>query len=341
VASIRKRNGKWQAQVRRLGHRPQNRTFLSRQDALAWARDAETLFDRGGFVPDQSALRELTLRHLIDRYSETVTPLKKGRRQELYRLVKLRQLELAQVPLQGLSASYFTQYRDKRLTEVSNQTVRHEMNLLRHVLNIAILEWSVPLPQNPVEAIRIPPQSKPRNRRLRSGELRRLFAACKRSRNPWLRPTVLLALETGMRRGELLSMRWKDADEVSRTVKLWDTKSGYDRIVPLSPRAWRTLNAMRSSNEHVIPTTESAIGQAWNRVVRRSGIPDLHFHDLRHEAISRFFEKGLSVPEVALISGHRDPRMLFRYTHLRAEDVAQKLNSLKRRCSRNPPVESK
>ncbi|MDA0341679.1 MAG: tyrosine-type recombinase/integrase [Proteobacteria bacterium] len=69
----------------------------------------------------------------------------------------------------------------------------------------------------------------------------------------------------------------------------------------------------------------NAVRLSWGRLTHRAGIEDLHFHDLRHEAISRFFEMGLSVPEVALISGHRDPRMLFRYTHLRAEDVARKL----------------
>jgi integrase len=327
VASIRRRNGKWQAQVRRLGHRSQTRTFHSRQDALAWARDAERLFDRSAFMPDQSVLRELTLCHLIDRYSETVTPLKKGRRQELHRLGKLAELDLAQIPLRALSASQFAEYRDKRLVEVSNQTVRHELNLLRHVLNIAMQEWSVPLLTNPLASIRIPPQAIPRDRRLQAGELRHLFAACRRSRYPSLRPTVLLAIETGMRRGELLAMRWDDVHLSNRTIKLRDTKNGLNRTVPLTTRACRIFKALHCSDATVLSTTESAISQAWNRAIKRAAIEDLHFHDLRHEAISRFFEMGLSVPEVALISGHRDPRMLFRYTHLRAEDVARKLMS--------------
>jgi integrase len=89
--------------------------------------------------------------------------------------------------------------------------------------------------------------------------------------------------------------------------------------------ATRVLEEWSSSSEQIFPVTDVAVRQAWDRLVKRAGITNLHFHDLRHEAISRFFEMGLSVPEVALISGHKDPRMLFRYTHLRAEDVVRKL----------------
>ncbi|MCP4316243.1 MAG: site-specific integrase [Hyphomicrobiales bacterium] len=103
-------------------------------------------------------------------------------------------------------------------------------------------------------------------------------------------------------------------------------KNGHARTIPLSPRAVELLSALdRSDDGRVFPLSAYAVRHAWERLTKRAGINDLHFHDLRHEAISRFFEKGLSVAEVALISGHRDFRQLFRYTHLRAEDVAKKL----------------
>ena len=81
-------------------------------------------------------------------------------------------------------------------------------------------------------------------------------------------------------------------------------------------------------DEKLFPVTPNAVRLAWERLTKRTGIADLHFHDLRHEAISRFFELGLSVPEVALISGHKDPRMLFRYTHMNAQLIAAKLNAV-------------
>ena len=86
------------------------------------------------------------------------------------------------------------------------------------------------------------------------------------------------------------------------------------------------LEQWSHTSERIFPVTDVAVRQAWDRLVKRAGITNLRFHDLRHEAFSRFFEMGLSVPEIALISGHRDPRMLFRYTHLRAEDVVKKLS---------------
>jgi integrase len=103
------------------------------------------------------------------------------------------------------------------------------------------------------------------------------------------------------------------------------TKNGSDRRVPLTERAVQILSTLRREGELVFPLSSKGLQIAWRRLARRAGIEDLRFHDLRHEAISRLFEKGLNVPEVAVMSGHRDPRMLFRYTHPRPEDIARKL----------------
>ena len=103
------------------------------------------------------------------------------------------------------------------------------------------------------------------------------------------------------------------------------------RTIPLSFEARRVIVELAiawAGTERIFPTRAEAVKLAWKRLTKRAKIADLHFHDLRHEAVSQFFERGLSIPEVALISGHKDPRMLFRYTHLKAEDVARKLNGL-------------
>jgi len=140
---------------------------------------------------------------------------------------------------------------------------------------------------------------------------------------------IELALETGMRRSELLGGRWSHVDLARRTWFLPQTKNGRSRTVPLSPRALAILESLiYPALDHgtpIIGMTPNALRLTWERLCKRTGVRDLHFHDLRHEAISRFFERGLSVPEVATISGHRDFRMLARYTHLRAEDIARKL----------------
>ena len=105
------------------------------------------------------------------------------------------------------------------------------------------------------------------------------------------------------------------------------TKNGSSREVPLSTKAAQVLARQRQRNDtpSPFPVTANGFRLAWERLRSRAGLSDLRFHDLRHEAISRFFELGLNIPEVAVISGHKDPRMLFRYTHLKAEELARKL----------------
>ncbi len=133
-----------------------------------------------------------------------------------------------------------------------------------------------------------------------------------------------------MRRGEIVSAQWADVDLENRTLHIPITKNGHARTIPLTPAAVIILNTLPRQSECIFPMSGNAVRLAWERLKRREGITDLRFHDLRHEAVSRFFEMGLTVPEVALISGHRDARMLFRYTHLRAEDVGKKLRDASR-----------
>ena len=129
-----------------------------------------------------------------------------------------------------------------------------------------------------------------------------------------------------MRRGELLSLAWEGVNLDLRVAHLDMTKNGSKRDVPLSSDAITLLRSLpHDISGNVFPLTVASLRGLWNRACRRAGITDLHFHDLRHEATSRFFEKGLNVMEVATITGHKDLRMLQRYTHLRAEDLAKKL----------------
>jgi integrase len=119
-------------------------------------------------------------------------------------------------------------------------------------------------------------------------------------------------------------MKWTDIDLAAGALLISSTKTGYARIIPLIPEAIKLLDGLPRSGERVFPLRANALRLAWERLRKRADLNDLHFHDLRHESISRFFEAGLSTAEVALISGHRDARMLFRYTHpLRERIVAQ------------------
>ncbi len=325
MATIRRRGNSWQVQVRKNAHFPLSRTFKRKADADSWARQIETDIERAPLGLDRGKLRSLTVADLLHRYRDQVTPRKRGAQIERYRIANLLKHRLAKLTLERLTPGQIVIYRDERLAEVGPQSVRHELNLIRHVLNVARREWDVPLPVNPVGDVEFPCPPKSRERRIEPGELERLLAC--RTRTPWLIPLATLAIETGMRRGELLALRWPDIDLDARLAHIAITKNGHSRTIPLTLGAVEILRALPQTDDRLFQVTPNAVRLAWGRLTKRAGIEDLHFHDLRHEAVSRFFERGLSLPEVALISGHRDHRMLLRYTHLRPENLVAKLDA--------------
>ena len=332
MANFRKRGPQqWQAQIRKKGYPPQVRTFSTRAAAERWARAVEHEMDRGSFTSHNEA-ESTTLAELLERYLAEVTPLKRGAGPESARIRALLRQTLAQRIVAGVRGVDIARYRDERLKVVSPGTVKRELVVMAHLFEVARREWGIPI-ANPVRDIKTPADNKARDRRLQLGlgdqenEETRLLRACRAARNTNLLPIVRLALETAMRQGELLGLRWEHVNIAKRIAHLPETKNGEARTVPLSTTAVETLRSLpRNLNGQVFAgLTSEAVKQSFVRAVRRAGIEDLRFHDLRHEATSRLFERGLNIMEVASITGHKDLRMLRRYTHLQAEDLAKKL----------------
>ena len=144
---------------------------------------------------------------------------------------------------------------------------------------------------------------------------------------------MVLTLETVIRRGEILNSYKLDIDWSRKTLHIPSTKTDQPRTIPLSTMAIETLREQLQVTQNVLPIKATplfplqadSLTGAFLRLCRRAGITDLHFHDLRHEATSRFFEKGLNPVEVNTITGHKDTKMLMRHTHLRAENLVTKL----------------
>ena len=174
------------------------------------------------------------------------------------------------------------------------------------------------LADNPVEKIRLPKNNPPRERRLKPGEYERLKKASSDTKVWYLWPIIDFAIETGMRRSEILSMKWEHIGIDNQRVLLPLTKNGSSRWVPLTKKAVEILNQVPRTTDQVFPVTDVALRQSWERLRNRANLIDFTFHDLRHEAISRMFEKGLNVPEVASISGHKTASQLFRYVQVNA-----------------------
>ena len=225
----------------------------------------------------------MLLADLLRRYGEIVTPAKRGAGPERYRIRTILAHGLAQVPLNRLSPAAVAQYRDDRLKIVQPGSVRRELAILQHCLELARKEWGMPLTANPVQQITLPGTAKARDRRLEGDEGESLVSALATTSVWYLRPLITLAIETGMRRGELLSIRWKDVDLTTPTIRILRTKNGHPRTIPLTPKAVEILSSLERKDERVFPVTPNAVRLAWERLRRRAGLEDLRLHGLPPE----------------------------------------------------------
>ncbi len=314
----------YQAQVRRAGFPPQSQTFETRRDAEKWVRSVEREMDTGAFIPRDEAART-TIKNLATRYREELTPKMRGQRQEESRLKAVEE-KFGDYNLSAVTPAMVAKWRDELSKKLAPQTVQHYLAVLNRLYKAAARDFGIPLPLgNPVAAVRMPTISNARERRLKGDEETRLIEALDASRGKHLKSVTLLALETAMRRSELLALRWEHIDLKRRILHLPETKNGTSRDVPLSTKAVAVLEDVpRKMTGQVFDTSETAITEGFQRVAKRAGIQDFRFHDLRHEATSRLAEK-LQMHELGKVTGHKSPRMLMRYYHPRAEDLAKKL----------------
>lgn len=329
MASIRKRLSKWQAQVRRQGFPAQIRSFVKREDAVRWARQQELQLDRG-IVDPHAKFRDMPLAAILNRYRQEIAPTKRSKESQIFHTRQILRHPISEMPILKIGSEQVARFRDDRLKQVGASTVRKELVLLGTILELAIREWGLKGFDNPVRTVKKPPNGLARERRLNSEEQARFDYALSLCRNNTAIAVIKFAKATAMRRSEILGLKWADVDLVNGTARLAITKNGLPRTVPLSPNALGILETLSPPNTDglIFPISPNALRLAFNRVCQRASVVDFHFHDSRHEGISRFFEIGLSVAEVASISGHRDLRMLNRYVHLRPHDISKKLRDL-------------
>jgi integrase len=329
MASIRKRNGKFQARIHRRGIGFISKTFLTRPDAVVWARQAEIDIERLALRSRVPALSDL-----LTRYALEVTPRKKSCRSETHILNAWRRWQFSPKPANEVRATNLAAWRDEKLSEgKAGSTIRNHLNTLSAVYRHSASEWGYPHLENPIALLKRPSPGKARTRRVSEIELAALKA---KTDSLYLPALIDLAIETAMRLSELVNMRRRHVDTTSRVAHLPDTKNGHPRVIPLSSRAVTTLQnltqRMVEQDDRLFPLTPHAVTVAFRRACERMrrdsegclGM-DLRFHDLRHEAVSRLFERGLNPIEVASISGHRSMQMLARYTHLQATALLEKL----------------
>jgi len=325
MPTIRKKGeGQYHVQIRKRGYPTQTKTFAKEADGRRWATIIESEMERGVFVSRSEA--EATLvKDVLQRYADEVLPTKRSEQSDRSR-IKTLLVAFGDYRLASLTSTKVSQFRDQRLCVVGPQSVIHEINLLNRVLKSATMDWGIALPAGlPTAQVRKPTKPRGRERRLSDLEVRKILGA---TGSTELQSIIIIALETGMRRNELAELRWEHIDLIRQTAYLPKTKTDVPRTVPLSQAALIELKSFGVKKEgQVFSLRPESMSQAFERACEshRANIPDVHFHDLRHEATSRLFEKGLNLMEVAAITGHKTLEMLKRYTHLRAEDLAKKL----------------
>jgi len=333
VASILQVKGKWRAQVRRKGQPVYTRTFDTKTEADRWARQLEVDIDRGlEAKPGRS--KGVTVADLIGTYRkmrERARPISDASTEHY----TLRHLEhhLGNRDAQRLMPQDLVGYCSARRDDGAGPyTCNMDIGKLGTVLRYAALAAKVTLPD-------VVGQARPllthlgliggggrRERRPTEDELLRLVEYLEREHGALYADVVRFAVLTAMRRGEITRLRWADVDEAKKLVLVRDRKHprrkvGNNEWIPLLGEAWAVVQRQAKSGELIFPVHEQTLSKYFTWACRALSIPDLHFHDLRHEGTSRLFEAGYEVQQVALVTGHKDWRHLKRYTNLKPEDL--------------------
>lgn len=334
MASIRKRvtkagNVTYHVQVRRKGHAPETRTFERKTDAKNWAADVETSIRQNQHFKYAEAKKH-TVGEAIDRYIEIVLPRKpKSAYVQHPQLLWLR-AELGDAKLSDLHPPLITACRDRLAGEKvqggnkrAPGTVNRYLAVLSHVFTVAMKEWGW-TDQNPVLAVPRLKEPNGRTRYLTDDERSRILEACRHSQNHFLFPIVAIAIATGMRKGEILSLTWDNVDLTRGVAYLFETKNSEPRAAPLTGLVLDLLKQLRhqrsNSTKFVFPSPNGDwpidIRTAWNGACRRAGLEDFKFHDLRHTTGSYLAMNGATPAEIAEVLGHKTYDMVKRYSHL-------------------------
>jgi integrase len=286
----------------------------------------ENKLDRGDYS-NYSEATKLTLGDVMRRYISEGYHVNKKDKSIEGRVNNFLKDTIADTNLLRLSPRHVAEFRDRKLKHWSPTTFNKHKSLLSIVIDTAIHDWEIYLPHNPMKHVKKLKQPNPRNRVLIDDEEHRLIEACALSKCVYLKHMVQFSIETAIRQGELLKIRYDHINWNKRLLTLYDTKNGEDRTIPLSDKSLRILVSVpRNLYGRVFPITRDSLKFWWKQALKEAKIKDFVWHDLRRHSCSFLFEKGLSVPEVQLISGHKDPRVLLNtYTKLDPVKIARKL----------------
>ena len=219
-------------------------------------------------------------------------------------------------------------YKAKRLEKVAPATVNRELACLKHMYNTAI-EWGY-VKTNPVKSVKLLKEPPGRLRYLRPEEVKKLLDAC----NGYLRTIVITALNTGMRKGEILALTWQDVDLENRKITVRNAKNNETRVIPINQTLYQELlnHSKESNGDYVFSNGDDRpfgdIKKGFSTALKRAEIEDFHFHDLRHTFGSHLVMQGIDLKTVQQVMGHKEIKTTMRYSHLSPEYVQDAIGRL-------------
>ncbi|MFZ2587198.1 MAG: site-specific integrase [Alphaproteobacteria bacterium] len=339
MAVIEKRKGRngvptYRAKIRLKGHKPKSASFERLSDAKDWVQKEEADIKRGlKFENHEAAVRTLheTITDYLINYKHTVGAYQYAQREKQLMWWKER---LGDKYLIDITADKINTYKRELMQKtwrnvkdaqrIKAATVNHYLIALSAALAYAHkeLNW---IRLNPLNEVRKLEPNNARVRYLSADERKALLEACKaEGRHPLLYPLVVMAICTGMRKGELLNLRWRDVDFTRQVIRVEDSKNGDKRSVPLTGLAHRVLQeaskVRRLNTDLIFPRADGMApldpANHWEAALKEAKIEDFRFHDLRHTAATYLLESGVTLPVLSAILGHRSIQMVKRYAHL-------------------------
>ncbi|MER8388332.1 site-specific integrase [Mesorhizobium sp. M1380] len=313
-----------------IAHR-ETRTFDRRQAAAAWLERREKELAKPNAL-ERIKAKDPILASVIDQYTEE--SIKQIGRTKAQVLRTIKTYDIANKPCSEITSADIVSFANQLIANVSPQTVGNYMSHLGSIFAIARPAWGYPLDPNAMKdafivtrRLGVSSKSKERSRRPTLQELDKFMAHFgerqhRRPRSNPMQKIIAFAIFSTRRLEEITRLRWDDLDTKGHRVMVRDMKNpgekiGNDVWVDLPREALQIIESMPRTADEIFPFGTDAIGASFTRACQLLGIADLHFHDLRHDGVSRLFEIGLNIPQVASVSGHKSWSSLKRYTHLR------------------------
>ncbi len=325
MATFRKRKGKWNVRIRSNHHRTISKTFIQKEDALKYARETESKIQRG-VLEDLEQASQITVKQILQQYKAEETSKKRQGDSEGYKIDKLCKHPIAERRLSRLTVLSIKKFRDEWSLTHNPSTVNKYITLISVAVKFARQTLAIYMPHNPCDYVKRLKEPEFASDVITEEEEQRLLSNAPRSKASWIGLSVMLGIDCGMRRGEILALKRSDINFNNSTCLLRETKNGTSRQIGLSPRVVRAMleQPIHIDGRLINCTTKDQFKFYWEQLRRWSDVKKT-FHSTRHTFASRCAMKGWTIQEISAQGGWKELKVLKRYTHIAPEHLAEKL----------------